>query len=182
MNIEMRLKYLLYICQKERDRGFTIIDVVVAIAILGLLTLATLPHQISQAQNNKEAEGRLYVSSINKAQQAFYAEFGKFVTENSHQAWGSLGVGIRKQTFHYKYSISPIGKIGVNAFANATQIDKKLRNYTGVVGIITPVPSDDQTTQGIVCQTKYAGDIPISGAVALSEVVCPGNANPIIHD
>lgn len=52
MNIEMRLKYLLYLCQKECDRGFTIIDVVVAIAILGLLTLATLPSQISQAQNS----------------------------------------------------------------------------------------------------------------------------------
>lgn len=182
MNIEMRLKYLLYLCQKERDRGFTIIDVVVAIAIFGLLTLATLPSQISQAQNSKEAEGRQYVASINRVQQAFYLENGTFVTQNSPEAWGSLGIGIKTQTSNYKYSISPIDNIGVNAFVDASVINKHLRNYTGVVGLIAPSAQSEKTTQGIVCQTKDPGAAPARGTVSGAEVVCPGNARPIILD
>ncbi|MBE9225531.1 prepilin-type N-terminal cleavage/methylation domain-containing protein [Phormidium sp. LEGE 05292] len=178
MNIELRLKYLLYLCQKERDRGFTIIDVVVAIAILGLLTLATLPSQISQAQNSREAEGRQYVSAINKAQQAYYAQHSIFVINTDPIAWGSLGVGIKTQTSSYKYLISAIGNNGVNAFA-APMLPNVLRSYTGVVGLIAPDPQGEKVTQAIVCETKNPGNYPKSGIVTRTKVQCPDNANQI---
>lgn len=182
MNIEMRFKYLLYLCGKDCDRGFTIINVVVAIAILGLLSLASLPSQISQAQNSKEAEGRQYVASINRAQQAYYIENRMFMIDNSPAGWRSLALGIKTQTANYKYSISPIAEEGVNAFADATLINRYLRNYTGVVGLIRHNVQSKKTTQAIVCQTKDPGAAPVHGTVSSMEVTCPANASPIFHD
>ena len=88
----------------------------------------------------------------------------------------SLAVGIRTQTANYKYSVSPIGKNGVSTFA--IPLNKSLKGYTGVVGLFGTNPRD-KITQGVVCETKKAGDLPMLGEVTATEVKCPGNSNPL---
>jgi len=134
---------------------------------------------LNQANKGKQAEGKQYVSSINKAQQAYYTENGTFVTQPTAEGWGSLAVGIKTQTSNYKYSLSAIGDTGVNALADASQISKALKNYTGVVGLVAPNANADKTSQAVVCETKNAGEAPATGAVGGAEVNCPGNALPL---
>lgn len=154
--------------------GFLVFLQLVAIlaSIGSILGGLILPSFLGQANKGKAAEGKQYVSAINRSQQAYYTENGKFVTESTPEAWASLAIGIKTQTSNYKYSISPIGKNGVNAFADATQINKTLKSYTGVVGLVTPVPGADKTTQAIVCETEKAGDPPMPGIVTATEVKC----------
>ncbi|MFB2935921.1 type IV pilin-like G/H family protein [Aerosakkonemataceae cyanobacterium BLCC-F154] len=150
------------------------------VAILASVSsILVIPRFLSQAEKGKQAESKQYVSSMNKAQQAYYTEFGTFVTENTPEGWGSLAVGIKTQTSNYKYSISPIGKNGVNAFADASQISKALKSYTGVVGLVAPVPGADKTTQAIVCETNNAGEAPMPGEVTATEVKCGSNSHPL---
>lgn len=145
----------------------------------GILAAIALPSFLNQANKGKQAEGKQYVSSINKSQQAYYTENGTFITASTPNDWASLAVGIKTQTSNYKYSMSPAGTDGVNAIADATQISKALKNYTGVVGLIAPVAGADKTSQAVVCETKNAGDAPAAGTVAPVEVQCPGNALPL---
>ncbi|MBE9228130.1 protein kinase [Phormidium sp. LEGE 05292] len=127
---------------------------------------------LSQCGKGKQAEGKQYVSSINKAQQDYYTENGTFVTESTPEAWASLGVGIKTQTTNYKYSISPIGKNGVNAFA--IPLNENVKGYLGVVGLFGTNPRD-KTSHSIVCETKKAGDPPMPGIVTATEVKCPSS-------
>lgn len=177
MNIELRVKWLLYILNQNREKGFNIFLWILVILVLTILAGAIVwPKRIKGGQ----AENPQYVRSISKAQQAYYVENGKFVTENTPEGWGSLAVGIKTQTSNYKYSISPIGKHGVNTFADATQINKKLKNYTGVVGLVEdPSNPGEKIPQAIVCETKIAGDIPMPGEVTATEVKCPRNSHLI---
>jgi type IV pilus assembly protein PilA len=176
MNTELRVKWLLYILHQNREKGFNWIGLLIVMLILGILAAIALPSFLSQPNRNKQAEGKQYISSINKAQQAYYTEFGTFVTENTPEGWGSLAVGIRTQTTNYKYSISAIGKSGVNAFA--IPLNKNNKGYTGVVGLFGTNPRD-KTTQAIVCETKNAGDAPMPGEVTTTEVKCGSNSNPL---
>ena len=182
MNIELRVKWLLFILNQNREKGFNIyLEILVILALLMLggayVLLSSFPPQEVRSTRGKQAEGRQYVSSINKAQQAYYTENAKFVTENTPEGWASLAVGIKTQTSNYKYSISPIGKEGVNTFADATQINKKLKNYTGVVRLVEdPNNPGKKISQAIVCETYKAGDIPMPGEVTEKEVKCPRNS------
>ncbi|MCL1467277.1 type IV pilin-like G/H family protein [Argonema galeatum] len=181
MNIEFRVKWLLYILNKNKNRGFNIVTLIVVIFILGILAAIALesPH-LGQAQKGKQAEAKQYVSTVNKGQQAYYTEFGKFVTTSDENAWNSLGFGIKTQTTNYKYSISPIGdgRNGVNVFAHNTPTNKGRKNYTGVVGLVS-INTGDKTMQSIVCETKIAGDVPMPGEVTATEVKCGSNSDPV---
>jgi len=148
--------------------------------ILGILVASALPSFRTQGKCGSQPEAKQYVSSTNKAQQAYYTENDSFVTGSDAAAWGSLAVGIKTQTANYKYSISPIGKNGVNVFGDASQISKALKNYTGVVGLVEdPNNHGNKISQAIVCETKNAGDAPMPGEVTAREVKCPNNSNPL---
>lgn len=182
MNIELRVKWLLFILNQNREKGFNIyLEILVILALVmlgGAYVLSSFLSEDVRSTRGKQAEGKQYVSSINKAQQYYYTDDGKFVTENTPEGWASLAIGIKTQTSNYKYSISPIGKDGVNAFADATQINKKLKNYTGVVGLVLdPNNPGKKMSQAIVCETKEAGDIPMPGEVTEKEVKCPRNSH-----
>ncbi|OKH30088.1 hypothetical protein NIES2119_31585 [[Phormidium ambiguum] IAM M-71] len=184
MNIELRVKWLLFILNQNCEKGFNdfqLISTLILVVGFSIFVLdfisGYMPSNPRNINKGKQAEGKQYVSSINKAQQAYYTDNAKFVTENTPEGWASLAVGIKTQTSNYKYSISPIGKEGVNTFADATQINKKLKNYTGVVRLVEdPNNPGKKISQAIVCETYKAGDIPMPGEVTEKEVKCPRNS------
>lgn len=79
-------------------------------------------------------------------------------------------MGLETEPANYKYSISLIGKDGVNIFA--IPLRRELKGYTGVVGFIRP-----NKLKAIICETKKAGDAPMSGEVTITEVECPRNSS-----
>ncbi|MFB2935478.1 type IV pilin-like G/H family protein [Aerosakkonemataceae cyanobacterium BLCC-F154] len=182
MNTTYKTKFLFHLNQKKqsgKEEGFTLIELLVVVIIIGILAAIGLPSFLNQANKAKQAEGRQYVTAINRAQQMYYIENGTFVSTSDAAAWGSLAIGIRTQTANYKYSISAIGIEGASAFADASQMSKALKNYTGVVGLVAPVAGAPTTTQALICETKNAGETPTAGTVGATELQCPGNASPL---
>ncbi|MDX2255644.1 MAG: type IV pilin-like G/H family protein [Pseudanabaenaceae cyanobacterium bins.39] len=99
---------------------------------------------ISQARRAKESEAKLYVSSMNRGQQAFFLEklrWGKTVAE--------LQIGIKEDTENYRYSTRshlPIKTLNVPnnlgiTIQTATSKKDDLKSYIGVVYL---VPFSDQ--------------------------------------
>ncbi|MFB2882057.1 type IV pilin-like G/H family protein [Floridanema aerugineum] len=217
MKPELKAKLLLYCCKLNNNQGFTTLGLLVRLLIYGSAVTALSSSfyivpcenchenlsQMSRPGKGRQAEGKQYVSSVNKAQQAYYTENNQFVTTSDDAAWGSLGVGIKTQTTNYRYRIqSPYPSNGpfqkkddkiISAkpkevddyvMVTAEPLSPKLKSYVGIVGLVGK-PDADKTSQAVVCESKEADlivkpiimpPVPPSG---LQEVDCPEGFSPL---
>ena len=154
MKTEFKARFLQHLNQKRQDKGFTLIELLVVIIIIGILSAIALPSFLNQANKAKQSEAKQYAGSMNRAQQAKYAENGDFVTDVD-----ALGIGIKTQTSNYKYAIAKGGNSNVGN--QAISLSDALLSYTGTVALITPTGQTDATTIAILCQAAKAGKDPL---------------------
>lgn len=143
MKTEFKAKFLQHINKRRQDQGFTLIELLVVIIIIGILSAIALPSFLSQANKAKQSEAKQYLSSINKGQQAYFAENTKFADQITN-----LGIGLKTQTSNYTYGIGvPAG----GATSGATPAtNSPLRSYAGAVGLVTA--GEAKSTQSILCE------------------------------
>jgi type IV pilus assembly protein PilA len=147
MKTEFKAKFLQHINKRRQDQGFTLIELLVVIIIIGILSAIALPSFLSQANKAKQSEAKQYISSLNKGQQAFYAEKGTFVTDIA--AIGSLGLGLKSITNNYTYGFG--GEAG-GVYATAKGVDG-LKDYAGGVTLVVAPGADAASTQTILCES-----------------------------
>ena len=158
MKTEFKARFLQHLSQKRQDKGFTLIELLVVIIIIGILSAIALPSFLNQANKAKQSEAKQYAGSMNRAQQAKYAENGIFVTDTVD----GLGIGIKTQTSNYQYSIVAGGNSNVGN--QGISLSDALTSYTGTVALVTPAGQTDATTIAVLCQADKAG----KGALAVS--------------
>ena len=164
MKTEFKAKFLQYVSNKKQEEGFTLIELLVVIIIIGILAAIALPSFLSQANKAKQSEGKQYVSSLNKGQQAYYAEntkFGSTVAE--------LGIGLKTQTSNYTYSLT-VDTAKASSLAPPINTDA-LKGYSGGVGLVAVAGSDAKTTQTVLCETTTPGT-PVAPTYGTSDVTC----------
>ena len=155
MKTEFKARFLQHLNQKRQDKGFTLIELLVVIIIIGILSAIALPSFLNQANKAKQSEAKQYAGSMNRAQQAKYAENGDFV-----KSVNDLGIGIKTQTSNYQYTIVTGGNSNVGN--QAISLSDALLSYTGNVALVTPAGQTDATTIAILCQAEKAGKEPLA--------------------
>ncbi|MEG4172766.1 MULTISPECIES: type IV pilin-like G/H family protein [unclassified Microcoleus] len=146
MKTEFKAKFLQHINKRRQDQGFTLIELLVVIIIIGILSAIALPSFLSQANKAKQSEAKQYLSSINKAQQAYFAENTVFANNIS-----SLGIGLKTQTSNYTYTIgAPGGGVSSAATPGASS---PLKGYAGVVALVGTGGNEAKTTQSLLCES-----------------------------
>lgn len=170
MKTEFKAKFLQHINKRRQDQGFTLIELLVVIIIIGILSAIALPAFLSQANKAKQTEAKQYVASINKGQQAYYAENTSFGTNV-----GVLGLGLKTATNNYIYGVTSLAD-GNGAQANAAPVTSAataLKGYSGGVGLVSA--GEAKTTQSILCQsigsTVNASTVPPITA-NMTELIC----------
>jgi len=171
MKTEFKAKFLQHINKRRQDQGFTLIELLVVIIIIGILSAIALPAFLSQANKAKQTEAKQYVASINKGQQAYYAENTSFGSSVS-----ILGLGLKTQTSNYIYSVTSLAD-GNGGQANAAPVssaESALKGYSGGVALVSA--GEAKTTQSILCQslgsTVKSATAPVVTA-AMTELACP---------
>lgn len=142
---------------KKKKQFFSVVKGVTVVLVTLIGGAIALPSFISSGcgGHTREAEGRHYLSSTNKAQQAYYTETGKFT-----DSWDELGVGIKTQTTNYIYLTRATEKA---AFSYGISRKQDFKSYVGAVFLV-PATSfdpkaakDEMTTVSILCQAKTQG-------------------------
>ena len=157
MKAELKAKFLQHLNQKKQDEGFTLIELLVVIIIIGILSAIALPSFLNQASKGKQSEAKLYIGSINKAQQAFYTEKTNFANNIL-----DLGVGIQTKSVNYSYTstVSNYGSTIAVAIATTSLVNSggALKNYAGFVSLISSGgAAGDLTSVAMLCEQKTGG-------------------------
>jgi len=129
----------------------------VLLMVIGVFFWIVIPSFMAKVTNIKQAEAREYVSSINKGQQAYFAEKNVFSTSVK-----GLKIGIKTETENYQYSLLTTKKA---TFNYGVSKQKDLKSYVGGVFVIPPKKFDSNasknkiTTTSILCKADSAGTI-----------------------
>ncbi len=150
MKTELKAKFLQHLNQRRQDKGFTLIELLVVIIIIGILSAIALPSFLNQANKAKQAEAKQYVGSMNRSQQAKFAENGSFVTDTVD----ALGMGIKTQTTNYNYKVAGGGLTDARNLGEARNTST-LRSYAGA-NIVGGTGTDAKTTLGVLCEFDTA--------------------------
>jgi len=124
---------------------------VLLISVFGISLFANTQFE-SQAFKAKESEAKQYISSINKGQQAYYAEKSQFSSTIEE-----IGLGIRRETTNYKYTIINVDES--KSIVTATAKIKDLKSYTGAVFLVKDT-DDTNTTKTAICVTDRSSQTP----------------------
>lgn len=113
-------------------------------AIVLTLSGIALPSFTNQANKAKQSEAKQYVASMNKGQQAVFAEKTSFASKIP-----DLGRGIKSETDNYKYQIPQKSN---NSVVVAVAEPKKsgLKGYVGIVA------SEKNSTSTLFCEESQA--------------------------
>jgi prepilin-type N-terminal cleavage/methylation domain-containing protein len=63
----------------RRSRGFTLIELMIVVAIIGILASVAIPSFINYQLTSKRAEAFANLNALAKAQKSYYAEFNTYV-------------------------------------------------------------------------------------------------------
>lgn len=94
-----------------KRKGFTLIELMVVVAIIGVLSMIAVPKFMSFLSKSKRAEAYLNLSALAMAEKAYWAEYGTYTT----QLVGAQGLGWQPQG-NYNYTYGFPGQEGANSF------------------------------------------------------------------
>ena len=127
------------------------------IGLIGAIALPSFLVSGCQECKSKTREAKLYVGSMNKAQQAVFIEKSGFAISVN-----ALELGIKTETTHFKYSIRATKKAALNY---AVSKQKDLKSYVGGVFLVPAknfepnAAKEERTTTSILCEADFSGTI-----------------------
>jgi type IV pilus assembly protein PilA len=152
MKPELKLKFIRHL-KHDREHGFTLVELLVVIIIIGILTAIALPNFLNQTAKAKHTEAKENINLFNKTQNAYRLENSAFATSFDILATGSLSGAATANTSIYSYALVA----GTDsATIRATAQDPGLKGYTG--GAVHYTNSTNQSVISyIACEALQPG-------------------------
>lgn len=166
---------------KYSSAGFTLPEILITVAIIGILSAIALPSFLSQISKGREVDAKQQIAMFLEKQQIYYTEKSEFAVGDN---WpGKLGMsGIRKSS-NYDYSLLDIPSspefvdvsVGV-----ATPKRKNIKAYLGAV-IVRSNGEEEPEFLTIICRAKLPGKeaLGASDINFLEGLRCSGNTQVV---
>ncbi|MBS3027243.1 MAG: type IV pilin-like G/H family protein [Dolichospermum sp. DET50] len=166
----MNIKFFQYLLSRKNERGFTIIEILSIVIIIGILSAIALPSFLSCGSMAVSSESKYYVGAMNESQQAYFLE-----NRNFSNSLSRLDLGIKEQTKYFNYSIIITQKAAFNyGVARQKYVDsswfnpRPIKTFVGAVFAVPITKKDQPETLSIICQSQ--------------ELTTTSPANPILKN
>jgi hypothetical protein len=128
----------------------------------------------AERKQSQESEAKQYTNSMNRGQQAFYAENGKLATKIDE-----LGLDIKSETENYRYQIVPQSGSIPSVMMTAQAKKPELKSYTGAVFVVKI--NNEDTTVTVLCGTDQPATtppmMPTAPKMGGEEIKCPAGSS-----
>ena len=169
-----------FISKLKRDDGFTLVELMVVVAIIGVLSAVAIPNFKKYQAKAKVSEAKLQLSSIYTAQTSFYADFNIY-----HNCLKYMGYDPSPEVAsrYYTTGITSAAAVSAGAFASAVNsgLNGTLTGTDGC-GTATQAATDgvSQFIAGKVVATAVAPVTEITGTTATDTTFIAGAAGYIM--
>ncbi|MFN4787887.1 MAG: type IV pilin-like G/H family protein [Pseudanabaena sp.] len=162
--------------QSHSALGFTLIELMVTMIIIGILAAIALPAFLNQANKARFGEAKAYIATMSRLQQAYYLEKQVFAGNMSQ-----LNLGANMSSSNFTYGIITGDISGNNTPVQLNQIVTNVATpvavnainpYLSVVGIPGVARIDT-----VFCVANSPSVSPAPGSLDVSNqiMVCPNN-------
>ena len=101
-------------------KGFTLVELVIVIIIVGILSIVAVPIYRGYTDRAKETEGKALLGSILTSQKVYYAEYDYFLTGlNSVNSSERLSIDTKGNKYFTTFTVTGNGSIGTTAVFTA---------------------------------------------------------------
>lgn len=98
---------------KRTNKGFTLIELMIVVAIIGILAAIAIPNFLRYQAKTKQSEAKTNLSSIWTAQITYFGEHDVYTSSLANLSWAAEG------TTRYTYSIFAASNSAFTAMATA---------------------------------------------------------------
>src|SRR4030066_2250655 len=83
----------------KKNRGFTMIELMIVVALIGILAAIAIPNFLSFVSQTRRSEVKSNLEAIYKAESSYFGEKDRYSASFVGIRWGPIGVA------HYTYSV-----------------------------------------------------------------------------
>ncbi len=154
MRTELKAKFIQHLNRKQSEKGFTLVELLVVIIIIGILAAIALPNFLNQGAKAKQTEARQNIGMTNRVQTVYRSENANFASSFDQLAMGTLSSTTgTASTTNYSYSLTGTTD---NSTLVATAQDTALKAYSGANSRYTN--SDSKSViAAVVCEATTPG-------------------------
>ena len=154
MRTELKAKFIQHLNRKQSEKGFTLVELLVVIIIIGILAAIALPNFLNQGAKAKQTEAKQNIGLINRTQTAYRSENAIFASTFDLLATGTLTGGTgATSTANYSYALT--GGTDTASLA-ATANDAALKGYSGANGRYTNT-ANQSVIASVLCEANAPG-------------------------
>ncbi|MBD2629330.1 type IV pilin-like G/H family protein [Trichormus variabilis] len=182
MNTQFSRKLLQHLFKNNDHDGFTVWELLVVTIIIGILTVWAGSSFLTEPVETRSSEGRQFIGAINRGQQAYFLENGRFSKTISQ-----LDLGFSEQTKNYNYSTIATSKAAFNygiprhkySHLDNSWFNFRSKPFVTVVGAVFVVPVKENnkiklTTISVICKSKeFTATLPARPILKNGVPVCP---------